>query len=106
MRALCGAIITAGSLIGLGLAAIGIGTRYADFFRTASHESGQVPEYMKFWQMDTPLIVIVVALICSLLVGLGLALVGLAYHHERRHREYLRDLNGRREVDVPRVSVG
>src|SRR5262249_47430340 len=106
MRALCGAIITAGSLIGLGLAAIGIGTRYADFFRTATYENGQVPEYMKFWQMDTPLIVIVVALLCTMLVGLGLAVVGLAYHHERRHREYLHDLAGRRELDGPRVSVG
>ena len=31
MRALCGAIITAGALIGLGLTAIGLGQRYQTF---------------------------------------------------------------------------
>ena len=42
MRALCGAIITAGSLIGLGLLAIAMGVRYADFpylGRTADRSS-------------------------------------------------------------------
>ena len=33
MRPLCGAIIAAGALIGLGLAALGVGQRYADLGR-------------------------------------------------------------------------
>ena len=40
MRALCGAIITAGALVGLGLTAIGIGTRYEN----ARALSGKTPE--------------------------------------------------------------
>jgi hypothetical protein len=89
MRALCGAIITAGALIGLGIAAVGVGTRYADFRGTTAQGDWQ---WVKFWQMDTPLIVIVVVLICGVIVGLGIAILGLAYHHERRHRERLREL--------------
>ena len=36
MRALCGAIIAAGALIGLGLSALGVGYRYAELSRTTS----------------------------------------------------------------------
>src|SRR5262249_52764999 len=86
MRALCGAIIAAGALIGLGISAIGIGTRYGQYQYT--NAKGE-PEWIRFWQMDTPLISIVMLLIICVLVGLGLAIIGLAYHHERRNREWL-----------------
>jgi hypothetical protein len=33
MRALCGAIIAAGALIGLGIATLGVGQRYAELSR-------------------------------------------------------------------------
>jgi len=96
MRALCGAIIAAGAMIGLGIASVGIGTRYSDFGTTEVVKVGNSfetqPKWIKFWQMDTPLIVIVVLLITVVLVGLGIAILGLAYHHERRHRERLREL--------------
>jgi hypothetical protein len=82
MRALCGAIITAGALIGLGLTALGIGTRYQSF-------AGRDPaEYrIRFLQMDTGLIYAVVLLTIAVLIGLGIAFMGLAYHHHRRHHE-------------------
>jgi hypothetical protein len=85
MRALCGAIITAGALLGLGLAAIGVGTRYQMYKFT---QDGK-PQWVYFWQMDVALIAIIVLLICTLLVGLGIAILGLAYHHQRRHLEHL-----------------
>jgi ABC-type sulfate transport system permease component len=81
MRALCGAIITAGALIGLGLAGIGLGIRYQAVPYAAD-------TYVRFRSLDTALAVAFVALILSLLVGLATAFVGLAYHHERRHREH------------------
>src|SRR5207247_832642 len=90
MRALCGAIITAGALIGLGIAALGLGTRYHDFPRV-DKEGNET--WVRFWHMDTPLIAIVILLICTVVVGLGIAILGLAYHHERRHRERLRELD-------------
>jgi hypothetical protein len=86
MRALCGAIISAGALMGLGLAAIGVGTRYAKFdYFNAKNE----PQWVEFKQMDVALIGIIVLLICTLLVGLAIAILGLAYHHHRRHLEHL-----------------
>ena len=39
MRALCGAIIAAGALVGLGLAAVGIGTRYQGFGQVITNTS-------------------------------------------------------------------
>ena len=84
MRALCGAIIAAGALIGLGLAAIGVGTRYQQYPRV---DASNQPIWVPFHLMDTPLITIVVVLICTLIVGVGLAIVGLAYHPHRRHHE-------------------
>ncbi len=89
MRALCGAIITAGALIGLGLASIGLGTRYQTV----------TGDYVHFKQLDTAMAVAFVALILTLLVGLATAFVGLAYHHERRHREYELHTSGRTRVD-------
>lgn len=84
MRALCGAIITAGALIGLGLTALGIGTRYST--ERATVEGGE-PLLVRLSQMDRPLIFVLVFLTSVAVVGLGIAFVGLAYHHQRRCRE-------------------
>ena len=86
MRALCGAIITAGALIGLGLAALGIGTRY-----TGQHvfREGGKPLLVHLTEMDRPLVFTLVFLVCAVIVGLGITFVGLAYHHYRRHHEHL-----------------
>jgi hypothetical protein len=85
MRALVGAIITAGALIGLGLTAQGIGTRY----QRVPHATDAKELWVRFRDMDSALIFTVVFLTLLALVGLGLALLGLAYHHERRHHERL-----------------
>ncbi len=88
MRALCGAIITAGALIGLGLTAIGLGQRYQSF-------PYQQPEGMFQWvglkNLETPFLVILVALLASLAIGMAVAFIGLAYHHHRRHHEWLHE---------------
>src|SRR5438105_10023968 len=84
MRALCGAIITAGALIGLGITALGIGTRYQPF---AERNERLELEFVKFKALDTPLLVILVFLMVASVIGLGLAFVGLALHHERRKHE-------------------
>ena len=85
MRAICGAIIAAGAFIGLGLTAMGIGTRY-----TYQHNLDQdsKPILMKLSMIDTPLIFILVFLTAAAITGLGIAFVGLAYHHHRREREH------------------
>jgi hypothetical protein len=80
MRALCGAIITAGALIGLGLTSIGYGLRYAPL-------GDRVNPNTEHMYGATALMVIQVALLLALAVGLGVAFVGLAYHHYRRHQE-------------------
>jgi len=108
MRALCGAIITAGALIGLGLTALGIGQRYSSepaFQRSAQGglESGKPagdedpkPILVKMSWMDRPLVFSLVFTTCMAIVGLGIAIAGLAYHHVRRDREHLteRDRTG------------
>ena len=86
MRALCGAIITAGALVGLGLTALGIGTRYST--ERALRED-QTPILVRLSEMDRPLIFILIFLVCAAIVGLGIAFLGLAYHHARREREHL-----------------
>lgn len=92
MRPLCGAIITAGALIGLGLFAMGYGTRYAAYAeRNASWELRE-DYWVKFHQMDTTLIVAFVMLTAILLIGLAITFVGLAYHHHKRHHQMLRAL--------------
>jgi hypothetical protein len=89
MRALCGAIITAGALLGMGLAAIGIGNRYAG---TVPYTDKQgYPLQIHLDTMDKPLVFILAFLTCAALVGLGIAFFGLAYHHHRRHHEMLRE---------------
>jgi hypothetical protein len=86
MRALCGAIITAGGAIGLGLVALGIGTRYqtVGYYDT----TGDI-HWVHFRSLDTALIVSLVAALIVIVIGLGIAFLGLAYHHHRRHHEML-----------------
>jgi hypothetical protein len=87
MRALCGAIITAGALVGLGLTAVGIGQRYTMDGRPAT-PGEPAPLMVHLNQMDRPLAFTLVFLTCAALAGLGITFLGLAYHHHRREREY------------------
>ena len=89
MRALCGAIIAAGALIGLGLTGIGLGMRY----QTYPYHDMQTsqPQWVWFRYLDTSFLVLLTTLLTALVIGLGVAFVGLAYHHHRRHLESLRD---------------
>jgi uncharacterized membrane protein YidH (DUF202 family) len=83
MRALAGAIITAGALIGLGLTALGFGIRFQPML--AAEHDGHV---YGIPSMATILIVLLLAVI----IGLGISFLGLAFHHARRHHEMQRDL--------------
>jgi hypothetical protein len=87
MRALCGAIIAAGSLIGMGLLSIGMGMRYADY----PYKVNDKAQFVHLGDIDTGLMIAFVVLGVSLLIGLGIAFVGLAYHHHRRHWEMHRN---------------
>jgi hypothetical protein len=93
MRAVCGAIITAGAVIGLGLTAVGIGTRYqndhAPVVREADGKVEAQPYLVRVSEMDRPLVFCLVFLTCVAIVGLGVTFVGLAYHHHRRYHEML-----------------
>jgi hypothetical protein len=85
MRALCAAIVSAGALIGLGLSAIGVGTRYQSLVSVGREPAGIT--FVKWGQLDTPMMLIIVVLLAVLLAALATTYVGLAYHHERRHFE-------------------
>ncbi len=107
MRALAGAIISAASLIALGLAALGVGLRYGELSRPDA--SGRVllreykgddnftgpgiPDkdhgvaYVKFSEMDRGLTVTITVAILGLLVGLTTTFIGLAFHHHHRMQE-------------------
>jgi hypothetical protein len=85
MRALCGAIITCGGLIGLGLTAIGIGERYS---RDMPKDSSGNPFLLHITQMDRPLVFCLVFLTLVAILGLAITFLGLAYHHHRREREH------------------
>jgi hypothetical protein len=91
MRALCGAIITAGALIGLGFTALGIGTRYQNYTGYQVPTSGandfHDPLLIRFKALDSSLMMILLFLIVMAVTGLVLAFVGLALHHERRKHE-------------------
>jgi hypothetical protein len=91
MRPLCGAIITAGALIGLGLYSLGLGTRYANYAERNAEGHFREDYWVRFSQMDTPLLLILVLLVASLVIGLGTAFIGLAYHHHKRHLELQRN---------------
>lgn len=86
MRALCGAVITAGAMIAVGLTALGIGTRYQGD-RTHDLEGKPLPR-VTLEQMDRSLVFALVFSTSVAVAGLGIAIAGLAYHHARREREY------------------
>jgi hypothetical protein len=87
MRPLCGAIIAAGAMIGLGLTAIGFGTRYHTGLENVDKDGN--PILLHLYQMDKPLVFIMVFLTSVAVIGLAIAFVGLAYHHHKRHIELL-----------------
>ncbi|HJT30725.1 MAG TPA: hypothetical protein VJ783_01575 [Pirellulales bacterium] len=93
MRALCGAIIAAGAMIGLGLTSIGIGLRF-QVFGMARHEYTD-----QIWGAPS-LMISMIVLIIGVGVGLGIAFIGLAYHHHRRHHEMLRYTTPRSEPPI------
>ena len=106
MRALCGAIITAGALIGIGLACVGIGFRYQ--LLTYQSTPGGPPQFVELKHMDTSLLLGLTVLGISVLIGLGITFVGLAYHHHRRHLELTRGhttLSGATTASGDRLSV-
>jgi hypothetical protein len=93
MRALCGAIVTAGALIGLGMTAMAFGTRYGQTVGLDRDSQGQIIQ-MHLSDMDRPLVFILVFLTATAIIGLGISFLGLAYHHHRRHHELLREKGG------------
>ena len=82
MRALCGSIIAAGALVGLGLTALGFGIRYQGVVT-------DLPKPDHLLLGVTPMTLALVVLLICVGVGVGIAFIGLAFHHERRHRERL-----------------
>src|SRR4051794_17747885 len=88
MRALCGAIITAGAMIGLGLTAMAFGARYGQTVGLERNDQGQITQ-LHLSQMDRPLVFVLLFLTACTFVGLAITFLGLAYHHHRRHREML-----------------
>jgi hypothetical protein len=103
MRALCGAIITAGALIGLGLAALGFGTRYQGVILDRDPQGHAI--LIHWMDIDRPLMIILVALVLAVLVGLAITFVGLAYHHHRRHHELMHLHRQAEGTQPPRVNV-
>jgi len=96
MRALCGAIITAGALIALGLTALGYGIRFQSYGPEVLN-----PNTNQIYAAPTLVLILVVAIIATI-VGLGIAFLGLAFHHERRLRERMSDLgHGDRTTTPP-----
>ena len=70
MRPICGAIIAAGALIGLGLTSIGIGLRYQNY---PLHLASGEPQWVKFGHLDTALMLSIVVVLLMLVVGMALA---------------------------------
>jgi hypothetical protein len=77
--------MTAGAFVGLGLTGLGYGLRYQGFGRDALN-----PNTDQLYGAPS-LMIILAVLLTGLLISLGVAFIGLAYHHERRHRESLRE---------------
>ncbi len=78
MRALSGAIITAGAMIGVGLTALGFGIRFQG--STAVHNNDEL------YGIPSMVLLMVVLLIC-VVIGLGITFIGLMYHHMHRFYE-------------------
>jgi hypothetical protein len=85
MRPLVGAIIVAGALIGLGLTSIGFGNRYHTGLENVDKDGN--PILLHLSQMDRSLVFIMVFLVSMAVIGLGITIAGLAYHHHKRHLE-------------------
>ncbi|SRR5579871_2997921 len=101
MRALCGAIITAGAMIGLGLLAVGFGWRYA----AVPHvDSAGHAVTVHLHETDPAMVVCFVFLIAYALIGLGITFLGLMYHHHRRYHEHLRNFP-HDTAGTPRAAV-
>lgn len=104
MRALVGAIITAAALIGLGLTAQGLGTRYENFriYKPVAQDAAKADSanlktepdfersYIRFRDIDGPLQLCLTTLLLATVIGLAITFVGLMYHHHRRYHEHLR----------------
>ncbi len=86
MRALCGAIISAGAMIGLGLTALGYGIRFQAYGPDVVN-----PDSHQLYGLLS-MTVILVVLLLAVIVGIGAAFLGLAFHHERRNRERLQNI--------------
>ena len=96
MRAICGSIIAAGALIGLGLTALAFGVRYQTYGpNVINPNSNQL-----YGAPSLTLILVLLAIFAG--IGLGIAFIGLAFHHERRHHEMMREseATGRRTVPI------
>jgi hypothetical protein len=74
-------------MIGLGLTALGYGLRFQAFGPDVLH-----PDSHQVYGGPT-LVLILVVLLIGLLVGMGVAFLGLAYHHERRYLEHQRAMS-------------
>lgn len=66
-------------MIGLGLTALGYGLRYQGLIVLN-------PNSQQMYGVPTMLLILVV-LITGLITGIGIAFLGLMYHHERRYLE-------------------
>ena len=93
MRALCGAIITAGAMIGLGLTALGFGIRFQGSVLTHGADG-------PLFGIPTMTLILVILVLC-VLIGIGIAFLGLMYHHQRRHFE----LHGHGHLGRPEGSA-
>jgi amino acid transporter len=94
MRALCGSIVTAGAMVGLGLTALAYGIRFHGYGPEAVH-----PDSHQLYGIPT-LVVILVLLVLSIIIGLGITFLGLAYHHERRLHEKQAGLTASRNSGI------
>jgi hypothetical protein len=95
MRAICGAIIAAGALIGLGLTALAYGVRFQTYGpNVINPNSNQI-----YGVPSLTLILVLLAIFAG--IGLGIAFLGLAFHHERRYYESLREKEGSGRRTVP-----
>jgi ABC-type Fe3+ transport system permease subunit len=78
---------------------IGIGLRYQSY---PYHNSAGEAQWVLFKHLDTSLMIGLVALLLCLGIGIAVAFLGLAYHHHRRHYEFLRE-HGRNAAERVRA---
>ena len=83
-------------MIGLGLTALGYGLRYGG---PAFGPETINPSTHMLWGSSS-LMVILIVLLIALLIGLGTAFLGLAFHHYRRYQEHLREMGHHGENHV------